>query len=257
MTNETYIPTEILRPFVRIYRIIESQDELVNRVLPETAHVLVFRIRGQVNYISGNTKEKLPDFVLTGLKKSVRLINYNQNSANLIVIFKEAGASAFFREPMHELFEQSVSLENFIPHSEAGKIEDQLALAKNNYGRIEIIEQFLLSKLHNHLSDQLIQAALQKIHATKGLFPIKLLASSLSISQDAFEKRFRKFVGASPKQFSSIVRMKSIISEKQKATSLTEVALNAGFFDQSHFNKDFKLFTGLTPTDFFRSAPLW
>lgn len=248
---------EALRPFVRMYRIIQSQDELINRVLPETGQVLVFRIQGQVNYLLGNDKQKLPEFVLTGLKKSVRLINYNQNSANIIVIFKEAGASAFFKEPLYQIFEESVPLENLIRCSEIDKIGEQLGLAKTHIDRIAIIEQFLLSRLHKRTSDQLIQAALYKIHTTKGLYPIKQLASSLYISQDPFEKRFRKFVGASPKQFSSIVRMKSVISQNHRATSLTEMALNAGFFDQSHFNKDFKLFTGLTPTDYFKSVPLW
>ena len=257
MTNETYIPAELLRPFVKTYRIIGSQDELVNRVFPETAHVLVFRIQGQVNYLSGNAKEELPNFVLTGLKKSVRLINYIQDSANIIVIFKEAGASAFFKEPMHELFEVSTSLDNFIPRSEIDRIEEQLALAKDNINRIGIIEQFLLSKLYNHIPDQLIQSALQKIHMAKGLYPINKLDFSLHISQDAFEKRFRKLVGASPKQFSSIVRMKNVITEKQQTKSLTEIALNAGFFDQPHFNRDFKIFTGLTPSDFFKSTSLW
>jgi AraC-like DNA-binding protein len=257
MTNETYIPADLLRPFVKTYRIIGSQNEVVNRVFPVTAHVLVFRIQGQVNYLSGNCKEKLPNFVLTGLKKSVRLINYNQNSANIIVTFKEAGATAFFKEPLHELFEVSASLENFIQCSEIDRIGERLVMAKNNKNRIEIVEQFLLSKLHNHKPDQLIQAALQKIHTANGLYPINKLASSLYISQDAFEKKFRKLVGASPKQFSSIVRMKSVIAQKQQTKSLTEIALNAGFYDQSHFNKDFKIFTGLTPSDFFKSTPLW
>jgi AraC-like DNA-binding protein len=257
MTNETYIPTDLLRPFIKTYRIIGSQDEVVNRVFPETAHVLVFRIQGQVNYLSGNTNEKLPNFVLTGLKKSVRLINYNQNSANIIVIFKEAGATAFFKEPMHELFEVSASLENFIQCSEVDRIEERLVLAKDNNHRIEIIEQFILSKLHNHIPDQLIQSALQKIHTSRGLYPINNLASSLHISQDAFEKRFRKLVGASPKQFSTIIRMRNVIAEKKQTKSLTEIALDAGFYDQSHFNKDFKIFTGLTPSDFFKSTPLW
>jgi AraC-like DNA-binding protein len=211
-----------------MYRIIQSQDELINRVLPET-----------------------------GLKKTVRLINYNQNSANIIIIFKAAGASAFFKEPLHEFFEKSIPLEDIIKRTETERIEEQLVLAKDNYDRISIIEQFLLTKFQNRKPDQLVEAALQRIHITNGQYPIIQLAYSLHISQDAFEKRFRKVVGASPKQFSSIIRMKSIISQKQKTVSFTEMALNNGYFDQSHFNKDFKLFTGLSPTDFYKSHPRW
>ncbi len=87
----------------------------------------------------------------------------------------------------------------------------------------------------------------------KGIVKIKELANSLYISNDVFEKRFRKIVGTTPKQFSSIVRLKSAISQKQQNQSFSDIAFNAGYFDHPHFNKDFKLFTGQTPTDFFKS----
>jgi methylphosphotriester-DNA--protein-cysteine methyltransferase len=111
----------------------------------------------------------------------------------------------------------------------------------------------LLSKLIRQNQDRLILAALQKIYHEKGNVKIKQLTASLFISHDAFEKRFRRIVGASPKQFSSIVRMKSIVNQKLYGQSFTEVAFSAGYFDQAHFTKDFKLFTGQTPSSFFNS----
>jgi methylphosphotriester-DNA--protein-cysteine methyltransferase len=83
------------------------------------------------------------------------------------------------------------------------------------------------------------------------------LANNLCISNDAFEKRFRKAIGTSPKQFSSIIRMKSIINQKQPGQTFTDLAISSGYFDQPHFNKDFKLFTGQTPLDFFKAPPAW
>jgi AraC-like DNA-binding protein len=105
------------------------------------------------------------------------------------------------------------------------------------------------------------------------LVRIKELADGLFISQDAFEKRFRRVIGASPKQFSYIIRMraivhgglqeamngglKSVVNGGAKRHPLTESAFDAGYFDQPHFNKDFKLFTGQTPTDFLKSPLFW
>jgi len=51
MNIDTHIPTELLSPFFKTYLIIESQDELVNRVLPDTSLAIAFRYKGQVNYI--------------------------------------------------------------------------------------------------------------------------------------------------------------------------------------------------------------
>ena len=102
-----------------------------------------------------------------------------------------------------------------------------------------------------------IAAAVEKIYQQRGLTRIKDLVQSLYISQDAFEKRFRKTTGTSPKQFSSIVRMKSIIHQQRHNETLTGLAFDGGYFDQPHFNKEFKIFTGQTPGDFFKTPPRW
>lgn len=257
MKIEEYIPTELLRPFIKAYRIVESEVEMTNRILPGTSLVVAFRYKGQVSYLSDDREELLPASTISGLRKSVRLIHYLQDSATIVVQFKETGAKAFFNEPLYELFEESISLDAFIKRNTIEIIEEQLAEAQNNIQRIAIIEQFLLSRLDSHTPDRLISAAVEIIHSTKGAIRIKELADTLYISNDAFEKRFRKTVGTSPKQFSSIIRMEAIVRQKQQAESLAGIAFNAGYYDQPHFNKDFKLFTGQTPSAFYKSPNFW
>jgi AraC-like DNA-binding protein len=257
MKNKSYIPNELLKPFIKAYRIIESEDEIINRVLPNTSLAIVFRFKGLNGYVENVKRNNLPTSTFSGLRKSVRLINYAADTSTIIVLFREGGASAFFEEPLYELFEESVSLDNFINPDKLAVTEQQLAEAKDNTQRIAIIETFLLSRLYQYNPDKLINAAVKQIHLTKGNIKIKKLAGSLYISNDAFEKRFRKTVGTSPKQFSSIVRMASVINQKQQAQSLTDIAFSAGYYDQPHFNKEFKLFTGLTPTAFFQSPSFW
>lgn len=252
-----FIPTVQLKPFIKTYRIIESEDELTNRVLPSTSLAIAFRCKGTVSYIKENQSDKLPISTISGIRRSVRLINYEKETTTLVVQFKEAGAKAFFKEPLHELFEESVSLDNFIPPQKIAIVEELLAEAKTNNQRIAVIEQFLLSRLHNYKPDDLISAAITIIQSKKGIVKIKELADSLYISQDAFEKRFRKTIGSSPKQFCYVIRIKSIIDLKQQNQNLIDLAFDAGYFDQPHFNKDFKLFTGQTPTEFFRFPSFW
>jgi len=119
------------------------------------------------------------------------------------------------------------------------------------------IEQYLLSKLARHNYDRLVLTAVERITQTNGIVRIRDLADTLCISMDPFEKRFRRTVGVSPKQFSSIVRLKSIIGSGLNRETLGEAAFHAGYFDQAHFNKDFKLFTGLTPTSFLKAPVFW
>jgi AraC-like DNA-binding protein len=235
--------------------IVEMEEDVVNRIMPDTSVVMVFRLKGQVSFVENNVKSLIPTAIISGIRKSGKFVNYSKDAGNLLVVFNEAGAHAFVKEPLHELSDNSIPLKDI--YKDVAEVEDLLAGAKHNTERISIIEQFLLSKLYPGEPDNLVFAALEKINAAKGIIKMKELALSLYISQDAFEKRFRRIVGLSPKQFSNIIRMKSIVSNGFTKETLTEVAFNAGYFDQPHFNKDFKLFTGKTPTDFIKTPPLW
>ncbi|HXC03837.1 MAG TPA: helix-turn-helix domain-containing protein [Bacteroidia bacterium] len=255
MHVEVYPPAELLKPFILTYLIIESEDKLVNNILPDTSLVMAFRYKGQMSYVANEVKNELPSSSLSGLRKSSRQFLYSKNTGNLLVLFKEGGAGAFFKTPLHQLFEACVSLEHFIDKSVLGKIEEQLSEARTNTQRIKFLEMFLMAELRDLKSDPVIQVALQKIHAARGLIRIKDLADGLCLSSDAFEKRFRRSIGTSPKQFCSLVRIKSITNGKLQNQNLAALALEAGYFDQAQFNKDFKLFTGQKPSVFFKSSP--
>lgn len=257
MHIETHVPSDLLKPYIRHYLVIESADELVNRVLPGTAPVMAFRFKGRVNYLTGDKVDRTPAAAISGLRKSFRLINYTPGAGTVLVQFKEVGITAFFTQPLHELFEESISLDHFISRQTLADVEEQLAEATNNQQRIKLIETFLSAQLPGNQPDQLIAAAINKIHMGNGAVKIKELANTLYISHDAFEKRFRRAVGSSPKQFSSIVRMKAFINRSKQGQPLTRMALDAGYFDQAHFNKEFKIFTGQTPSLFFRSDSFW
>jgi len=257
MRINALIPTELLRPFILTYVIIDSPEEGVNKVLPDTSLVMSFHYKGRVSCVADNADINLPSSSISGLRKSLRSFHYSKDTGNILVLFKEAGAAAFFKNPLHHLFNETLSLDQFISRLDLAIIEEQIAEAKTDAQKIDRIEFFLLAALYDHKPDKLISAALQKIHFAKGVIKIKELADALYISQDAFEKRFRRAVGTSPKQFSSIVLMKSITSRGHLKQRLSDIAFDAGYCDQPHFNKDFRLFTGQTPSDFYKSpSPL-
>jgi AraC-like DNA-binding protein len=256
MRSTDFLPSEPLKPFVKGYKIIEMEDERVNRILPSTALTLAFRLQGQTNHLFTDTTHRLPSSVVSGIRKSVRLIQYQDHSSTLIVMFREGGASVFFKQPVYELVEESISLDDFISHEEAARVEEELAEAHNHPQRILAIEKFLLSRLVPK-QDLLVMAAVQQMYKAKGTLRMHELTDSLPLSTDAFEKRFRKVMGTSPKQFASILRLQSIVRQKRPDQSIAQVALDAGYFDQSHFHKEFKLFTGQSPVEFFKSPVFW
>lgn len=259
MNIASFLPKAELNPYIQSYLIIESTDGQVNSVLPNTSLVMAFRYKGQISLLGNenDTKKNLSPAVISGLRKSQQLISYSHNTANILVIFKEAGIHPFIKDPLHELFNDSIDLDSLSGYNNLPVIEEQLAAAGNNQQRVALIEKFLLAHLSASKADALILAALEKIRLAKGILRIKDLAHELCISQDAFEKRFRRFVGTSPKHFAHIIRMRSMLQAGLDKQRLVELALETGYFDQSHFNKSFKQFTGQTPTDFLRTPTFW
>ncbi|MEJ0056024.1 MAG: helix-turn-helix transcriptional regulator [Bacteroidota bacterium] len=219
--------------------------------MPDTGLVIGFQYKGRLSRLQNETETSLSISGISGLADHSRTFKNSADIGTVLVFFKEAGATPFFRQPLHELFRESVSLDNFMLHSELLCLEEQLAEAKTDAKRIAVVERFLIGRMTHTQPDKLVMEALALIHKSKGNIRIKDLMDQLHISQSPLEKRFRQAVGTSPKKFASIVRLKNVIRHYGSAGSLTTLGYQTGFYDQSHFIKEFKAFTGDTPEKFF------
>ena len=246
-----FMPGDALKPYVDRFIISEASAESVYKILPATGVVIGFQFKGKLFHVNNGKEIALSRSGVTGLSDTYRIFKNSEGIGTVLVYFKDGGASVFFREPIHELFRSSVSLDNFMLRSELLLLEEQLSGADAHADKIKMVEQFLLSRMKAVRPDMLVVQALKLIYERSGNIRITELSDQLSISQSPLEKRFRKVVGASPKKFASIVRFKNIL-KSDLGSSLTGMGLNAGFYDQSHFIKEFKRFTGDTPENYFK-----
>ena len=253
MKAERFLPCALLQPFIRAFLVLDTEDGMLNRLLPDTSIVAAFRIRGKVGHAGGD----FPGAMVSGLRRSMREVQYSQQSTTLLVQFKEGKAASFFRVPMHELFNTTAPLDQFFDRGEVARLEDQLAEAADHRQRVRLAEQFLLAQLQHVSTSPVVDAAIAQIVKHDGLLSISALASSLFLSQDAFEKKFRHHTGASPKRFAATVRFRKLVEQYTPGLSFTELAYRGGYFDQSHFIRDFRSFTGLAPHEFFKSSRYW
>jgi len=258
MNIQRYRPSVPLAPYIKEFFIIESDGVMDNRILPDTSLVMALRYKGMTQRIDTASAEIIPSpGVITGLRRSHRLMRYARDTGNLLVLFKEGGLTAFSRVPANELFDMTTPAENFFAKDAVLNLVDAISDAKDNPTRIRRTEAFLTQQLRGNGPDPLVTEAVRIIKESKGLVKIKDLAQALYISQDPLEKRFRTKVGSTPKHYSSIIRLRNIIDTWSSFPSLTNASYEAGYFDQSHFIKDFRTFTGESPKDFFRSAQFW
>lgn len=252
MKFDKFIPTDKLKPYIKYFVVSENAVENEYRVFPSSGLVIGFQYKGQLTTLRDNSENKLNSAGITGISDSYKIFKNSADIGTILVFFSEIGFTHFASHPTNELFNQSISLDHIFDKNSIADIEEQLVLVHTDKQRIQAVEKFMLSQLKHIQADKLIVEAVKLIYQSKGAIRIKELNEKLFISQSPFEKRFRKVVGTTPKKFASIVRFNSILNNLNKAKSLTEICYENNFFDQAHFIKDFKQFTGDTPDNFKR-----
>lgn len=252
MRFDKFIPTDKLKPYIKYFVLSEHEVEREYKVFPSSGLVIGFQYKGQLTIIKDDRENKLASAGITGISDSYKTFKNSAGIGTLLVFFTETGFAHFASHPTNELFNQSISLDYIFDMNTVAQIEEQLALVYTDQQRIQAVEKFMLSQLKHIQTDKLIVEAVKLIYQSNGTIRIKELNEKLFISQSPFEKRFRKVVGTTPKKFASIVRFNSVLDNLSKTKSLTEICYENNFFDQAHFIKDFKQFTGDTPENFKR-----
>jgi len=156
-----------------------------------------------------------------------------------------------FGMPATELNNQMPDLITLLGKAGAD-LEEKMMTAANNHERINIITEFLelrVQKNQQH-SHPVISCINSMIHC-KSPIRIKQMANQYFISQRQFERKFKEFSGFTPKLFSRILRFQAACGQFSSSKSLTDIAYDSGYYDQSHFIHEFKEFSGHHPKHYF------
>ena len=250
MRTASLTPSGELRPYIQRFLIVEYTSGWSSTLLPGTGMVAAFRFKG--NCLVNDAR--VPNALVTGLWDRTRTLTHAGSCANVLAMFTPTGAAALLREPVEYLFNGTMPMESQVRRSELSLVEEQLHESSHHLERVEVVERFLLEQLRSRTSDLLVAAAVHTIRANRGSLRIDRLARHMGMSHSALERRFRREVGASPKKFAALVRLRHVVRLRRAGVSLTEIAHAAGYVDQPHFIKDFRRFTGQAPERFFATA---
>ena len=252
MKFDKHIPIDLLKPYIKYFVVSENELENEYKVFPLSGLVIGFQYTGQLVSVKDDHTSKLATAGITGMTDGYKVFKNSAGIGTILVYFTEIGFTHFASHPANEFFNLSLSLDDVFDKNSISEVEDRLTTVNTDALRIRIVEQFLVSQLKDIETHKLIVEAVKLIYLSNGTIRIKELNEKLFISQSPFEKRFRKVVGTTPKKFASIVRFNSVLDNLRETKTLTEICYENNFFDQAHFIKDFKQFTGDTPENFKR-----
>ncbi|MCG6188935.1 helix-turn-helix domain-containing protein [Maribellus maritimus] len=250
-------PSDILKDFIKGYYIVEINSSTpflpCERVFPTGNACMVFHYGSPSLFIKKSSDAYIePNLVICGQQNSYYDLSLAGNTGMILIIFTPYGLQAFFHFPAKELSNENLAFKDLTKKG-ANELEDKLLSSENNKQRIEILESFFIQKLIFSKDFERIEYAVKLIEQYKGQIKTRQLAGEICLGIKQFERIFSVHVGMTPKKFSGIVRLQHIIKTKNKYKNpdLNQLAIDNGYYDQSHFIHDFKKLTGQTPGDFF------
>ncbi|MFK8037372.1 MAG: DUF6597 domain-containing transcriptional factor [Crocinitomicaceae bacterium] len=167
--------------------------------------------------------------------------------------FYPYGFSNFVNMPIKDLANKETPIKLFFGEKTASDLERKIIEASNTSERIEIIENFLLDKLNEKTTiDNIVKTTIDALLATNGNASISTILKEDLSKRRQLERNFRKQIGVSPKQLGKVIRLQTALKMllNKKSENLTDIAYKSEYFDQAHFIKDFKEFTGINPKRF-------
>jgi len=255
MNYREITPEDKLKPFIKCFYLFQSDSdtEFADVVFPSGFTEMIFNLgQGAWEAPVGNNFEVTPKIELWGQVTSPMQIRSKGKQLMLGVRFFPHSAGYFLREKVGQFNDTVSDLADILGPS-VKELHSRLLETMDLIRRIELVEAYLLQRLSKdsklNLRIEEIGHILHHINKHYSERSIGIIASQHGITTRYLHKLVYEHTGLSPKFFSKISRFQlSLKLLAKNETSLTSIAYDCGYFDQSHFIRDFRSFTGVTPS---------
>ncbi len=184
---------------------------------------------------------------LSGFMEEARIIHIAPEDKFFGIQFQPYALALLLDDNVSEFNDENVPLEALNKALE----EDIRVIIEKNHSKLNDAFNHYFKRLFLDKSvDKLLLNTLELLHASHVNALVSECAKALEVHPKKLERLFIKNIGVSVKKYSKIIRFYGIhaVLEEEGLENLTQKVLDKGYFDQAHFNRDFKKLTGLTPS---------
>jgi len=258
MIYRSYTPSLALAELVdRFWTCSDAPSHHRERILPSGTVELVLNLREDEIRIYDSSQPvrcvRFSGAIVSGPYSKCFMIDPMQHASIIGVHFKPGGAVPFFGTPANELANAHLDLETFWGRT-AAELRERLCAAGSSAQRISFLENALVSRLrHRPVRHVAVSLALEMFAQTNGGARIREVASGIGLSQRRFIQVFAGEVGLTPKLYCRVRRFQQAreLVRNLATPDWAGIAVDCGYYDQSHFVHDFREFSGLTPSAYF------
>lgn len=258
-----YRPTGRLSTYVRMIWISKgySPTSAKEHVLPFAACQLIINLEGIPfrHFNQGDEEQgtRYSPAVLSGIHTHPIFLDSYSRISTMGIVFRPGAITAFFGLPTNELYNQVISLADLIP-ADTSRLFGLLEQTTKAGQKFLAIESFLIDLLdRNFRPTPAIKLAISRIRKFNGTSSIAEIQDQTGYSQRHFSQLFKELAGLSPKRYARLCRFEHAVEliYGNNISDWTRLAHDLGYYDQSHFIRDFKAMAGLLPTHYHQSQP--
>jgi AraC-like DNA-binding protein len=258
----TYTPHAPLNEFVeRIWLVSGAQSPRKERILPSGTVELVINLhddRVQIDRTAQVARARsFSGAVVSGTYSGAFIIDAMQHAAMMGVHFRPGGAFGVLGVPSAEFADAHVDLAALWGAAAARELRERLCAAATHHRRFQYLEEVLAGRLPSRPRlHSVVPFALECFTPTGLGASVRDVARRTGLSHRRFLTIFTAEVGLAPKLFCRILRFRHVHALAQQTGHIdwAQLALECGFFDQSHLANEFRKLSGLTPTEYQRDV---
>jgi AraC-like DNA-binding protein len=256
MISEYKAPSFKLKDHVECFWLIAfDKPPHPQKIIPDGFPELIFHFKDdyQIN-LNGIWETQTKSLVAGQIRKYFYLKNTGETRM-FGIKFKPAAIRHLFGLHMHALTDRVVDLCSFNNQ----KLLDLEAVVRQNedFEKLVIeVEALLIKLVGDQFEFNSVDKAIEIILKSKGNVDVSQICESMQISERHLERLFKDYVGLPPKFYGRVIRFSNIFKlVESNDPSWSDLVYNTGFYDQSHFIRNFKAFTGEDPSAYLFAAP--
>lgn len=251
MIFKRILPPADLQKIIDCYWIIENDDPTPHqqKIIPDGFCEIIFHYKDPYRICLADSWEQQSMRLVAGQISRYFFLENTGASGIIGIKVQPTALTHLFNLDMHLLTGKVLDLGEVLG-SRLNVLEQDLRSTHDHEQVIAFLNQHFQAILANAgYEESPADEVVRLIFAQKGMISVADITDSIGISERQLERLFKKYIGLSPKFFARIIRFSTIFQLiQQEDPGWAGLAYESGFYDQSHFIRNFKAFTGEEPS---------